>query len=121
MTVTAQGFRLVYDPQAVVDHYPAVRFGQSTRRVNDPRLVYSDSHNWMYCMLKHFSPLRRVVFVIWSLLVGMGNRHGVLKYLVTLVHGPWAATRVFWASTAGKIAGIRTYLQARRESTDAAT
>lgn len=114
LQVTGQGFRLVYDPGAVVDHYPAQRFGDSTRELDDLQLVYSDSHNWVYCMLKHFSPVRRLVFLGYALAVGMGNRYGLLKYLARLGQGPVAATRQFVAATAGKIAGVRTYRKARR-------
>ena len=112
--VTSQGFRLVYDPHAIVDHYPAQRFGDSTRQLDDPRLVYSDSHNWVYCMLKHLPPLRKVAFVSYALLVGMGKRYGLVKYLLRLPLGPLAATRLFRASTAGKLQGIRTYLKMKR-------
>ncbi len=114
LQVTSQGFRLVYDPHAVVDHYPAQRFGESTRELDDPQLVYCDSHNWVYCMLKHFSPVRRLVFLGYALAVGMGNRYGLLKYLMRLGQGPGAATRQFLASTRGKIQGVRTYRKARR-------
>ena len=118
LQVTGQGFRLVYDPRALVDHYPAERFGQSTRQLDDPYLVYSDSHNWVYCMLKHLSPVRRIAFLVYALLVGTGNRHGLLKYLARVPYGPVAATRQLVASTTGKMQGIRTYRKTRRSGDD---
>ncbi len=107
--VAQQGFRLVYDPAAAVDHYPARRFGQSTRDLDSPELVYSDSHNWVYCMLKYFSPLRRIAFLGYALLVGMGNRYGLAKCVIRLPCGPARAMRLLAAATAGKFAGIGTY------------
>ena len=77
-------------------------------------LVSSDSHNWVYCMLKHLTGLRKIAFVASAFLVGMGNRYGLLKYLVSLHQGPIAATRLFVASTAGKLKGLRTYRTAKR-------
>ncbi len=118
LQVTGQGFRLVYDPRAVVDHYPADRFGESTRELDDPGLVYSDSHNWVYCMLKHLSPLRKVAFLVYALLVGTGNRYGVLKYLARVPYGPVAATRQLVASTAGKLQGVRTHRRTRGNGND---
>jgi cellulose synthase/poly-beta-1,6-N-acetylglucosamine synthase-like glycosyltransferase len=112
--VKAQGFRLLYDPELVVDHYPAQRFDTSTRVKTDPNLVYSDSHNWVYCMCKHLGPLRRAVFVAYALLVGGGTRYGLLKWWWSLPRNPRGATRQFVASTRGKLAGLRTWYQARR-------
>jgi len=109
LSVARQGFRLVYDPEAIVDHYPAQRFGQSTRQLEALHLVSSDSHNWVYCMLKHLTGLRKIAFVASAFLVGMGNRYGLAKYLVSLPRGPIAATRLFVASTAGKLRGLHTY------------
>jgi cellulose synthase/poly-beta-1,6-N-acetylglucosamine synthase-like glycosyltransferase len=114
--VRAQGFRLLYDPALVVDHYPAQRFDTSTRVKTDPNLVYSDSHNWVYCMFKHLGPLRRGVFLAYALLVGGGTRYGLLKWLRLLPRDPRGATVQFLASTRGKLAGWRTWRRARRES-----
>lgn len=114
--VRGQGFRLLYDPELVVDHYPAQRFDTSTRVKTDPNLVYSDSHNWVYCMFKHLGPFRRGVFLLYALLVGGGTRYGLLKWLRLLPRDPRGATVQFLASTRGKLAGLRTWYRARRES-----
>ena len=113
--VRGQGYTLIYDPAAIVDHYPAERFDSSTRVTTDPDLVYSDSHNWVYCLFKHFGPAQRWVFLAYALLVGGGTRHGLLKWLLALPRGPLAATSQFWASTRGKLAGVRTYYGRRTE------
>ncbi len=116
--VRQQGGKLIYDPRIVVDHYPAERFGESTRKVTDPSLVYSDSHNWVYCMLKYMSPIYQICFFLYALSVGMGTRYGLLKYLMVLPRGPWAATRQFWAATRGKLAGLYTYWRWRVDRHD---
>jgi hypothetical protein len=112
--VRAQGYRLIYDPRAVVDHYPAARFDSSTRRKTDPALVFSDSHNWVYCLLKYLGPVRRGALMAYALGVGSGTRLGLAKWLVALPRGPRDATAQFVASTRGKLAGLRTYHLARR-------
>ncbi len=121
LSITRRGFRLVYDPEAIVDHYPAQRFDESTRQLNSLALVSSDSHNWVYCMLKHLTGLRKIAFVASAFLVGMGNRYGLVKYLVSLPWGPIAATRLFVASTAGKLKGLRTYRTAKRATSESGT
>jgi len=114
LSVGEQGFRLIYDPGAMVDHYPAPRFDAFGRRLDSPELAASDSHNWVYCMLKHLPGLRKVVFLVSAFLVGMGNRYGLLKYLLSLPRGPIAATRLFVASTVGKLKGLHTYRTVRQ-------
>jgi len=121
LSVGEQGFRLVYDPDAMVDHYPAPRFDAYGRLMYNPALVAADSHNWMYCMLKHLSGLRRIAFVASAFLVGMGNRYGLVKYLVSLPRGPIAATRLFVASTGGKLKGIHTYQAAKQTAGESET
>lgn len=111
--VRGQGYRLIYDPAAIVDHYPAQRFDTSTRVKTDPNLVYSDSHNWVYCLFKHFGPVQRAVFLIYALVVGGGTRYGLVKWMLALPRGPAAATVQWWASTRGKLAGLRTYYRGR--------
>ena len=116
LTVAQGGCRLLYDPQAVVEHYPAARAGASTRRLDDLRLVFSDSHNWTYCMLKHLPPGRRVAFLAYATLVGMGNRIGLVKYLLQGWRRPGRATRQLSAALRGVAAGLRSWRAARREA-----
>jgi len=112
--VTSQGYRLIYDPVAAVDHYPAARFDASTREKTDANLVYSDSHNWTYCLFKYLGPVQRWVFLAYALLVGGGTRYGLIKWLLALPESPSDVTRQLWASTRGKLAGVRTLRRARR-------
>lgn len=107
--IRGQGYRLVYDPRAVVDHYPSARFDTSTREKTDTGLVASDSHNWVYCLLKHIKGPRRLCFLAYALLVGVGTRYGLAKWLLALPTGPRQATAQFVASTRGKLAGARTF------------
>ncbi len=105
---------LLYDPEALVDHYPADRGAGVSRDVNDPEVVEADSHNWAYCMLKHLPTWAKPIFLAYALLVGQGGRYGVAKWLANLPRRPRAATRQLAASTRGKLRGLRTYLAGRR-------
>ncbi len=109
--VRRQGYRLIYDPLAIVDHYPAPRYGESTRDLASPQAAYNNSHNWVYCLLKYQHPLQQVAFVLYALLVGQGQMPGLAKYLLALPARPLGATRQFVAATKGKLAGLKTYLK----------
>jgi GT2 family glycosyltransferase len=113
MWVRFQGYRLIYDPAAAVDHYPAQRYGASTRDLASPQAAYNNSHNWVYCLLKYQNPPQQVVFVLYALTIGQGYLIGLTKYLLALPQRPVGATRQFVAATRGKIAGVVTYLRCR--------
>jgi GT2 family glycosyltransferase len=115
--VRRRGYRLVYDPEAVVDHYPAPRHGATHRDLNHPEQVYLDAHNWAYCVLKHSPPAGRLAFLAYAYGVGCGNRLGVVKYLCALPRRPGAATRQWLTTCRGLGAGRREWRQAQREDT----
>jgi len=116
LAVIDQGYRLIYDPQAIVDHITAPRQNWVTRDITDPRLVYSDSHNWVYCLCKHFPRWRRAAFVAYALLVGEGVRYGLLKLLLALPRQGLRAIGQFAAATRGKLAGHRDFVAWQREN-----
>jgi len=101
---------LLYDPEAVVDHYPAARGGGVPRDVNDPVLVRADSHNWVYCMMKHLRWWARPVFIVYALLVGQGACLGPVKWAWSLLRGRRRSLRQVWAATLGKVEGLRTFV-----------
>jgi len=118
---------LLYDPEALVDHYGLERGAGVPRDVNTPEVAEADSHNWVYCMLKHLPTWSKPAFLAYALLVGQGARLGLVKWLGALPSRPASATRQFGAATRGKLRGVRTYLARRRrpkssgpEATDAA-
>jgi glycosyltransferase involved in cell wall biosynthesis len=110
---------LLYDPEALVDHYGAERGAGVSRDVNSPEVAEADSHNWTYCMLKHLPAGSKPVFLAYAFLVGQGARIGLLKWLAALPTRPPSATRQFVAATRGKVRGIATYLAAHRRAPSA--
>lgn len=116
LAVRAQGYRLLYDPEAVVDHYPAPRHGATHRDLNHPEQVYLDAHNWAYCLSKHSGWGSRLAFLIYAFGIGCGNRPGLAKYLCAVPRGPRAATRQWLTACRGLCAGIRDWRQAQADT-----
>ncbi len=110
LAVRARGYRLVYDPEALVNHYPAPRHGATHRDPNHPEQVYLDAHNWAYCVMKHSSAARRAAFLVYAYTLGCGNRLGMVKYLCALPRGPRQATRQWLTTCRGLRAGKRALL-----------
>lgn len=103
---------LLYDPEAVVDHYPADRRDGVGRNVDDPEVVCADSHNLVYCLLKHLPWWARPAFLVYTFAIGQGACLGLAKGLQAGLRRP-GAVRQFWASSRGKLDGVRTYLRTR--------
>ncbi|MGI5817209.1 MAG: glycosyltransferase family 2 protein [Armatimonadota bacterium] len=76
--------RLLYDPLAIVDHYPAPRHFGHPRDSDSLQAVTDLSHDYAYVMLKHLPPARRVAFWLFALLVGQHWRYGALRMLAAL-------------------------------------
>lgn len=104
---------LLYDPEAIVDHYASERGAGITRDVNDPATVRADSHNWVYCMLKHLPWRAKLVFLVYAFVVGQGARIGLLLWVWRAVKGQPRSLRQLGASTLGKLEGLCTYFNAR--------
>ena len=111
---------ILYDPEAIVDHYPSARGGVS-RDIDDPQMVRADSHNWTYCMLKHLRWWAKPVFLAYALAVGQGSRLGPVRWVWRRLKGDPKSLRQVWASTLGKLEGLRTHLTRSRSARPPAT
>jgi GT2 family glycosyltransferase len=113
LTVKATGHRLLFDPEACVDHYPGERFGESSRNLVSTGMLLSDSHNWAYLVAKHSSGPRRLASLGYALLVGSGERLGLLKLCARLPRGPLWAVRQWLTTMRGLRAGLSTWRRQR--------
>jgi len=108
LQVRARGLRIIYDPEAAVDHYPS-----SDMNADVPALARVVNHNQTYVLLKRLPPLRRAGFAIYTVLVGDLNTIGILRvpWLRWRRHWSWATITAHWQ---GKREGFATYLVAKR-------
>ena len=109
LAVRAQGRRIVYDPEALVDHYPSTDYSADSAVLS--RIV---NHNHTYILLKRLPWAGKLLFLAYTFLVGDQNTIGILR-------APWLAWRqrwsraVIWSHFAGKAAGVGSYAAALRE------
>jgi GT2 family glycosyltransferase len=110
LQVRARGLRIIYDPQAAVDHYPS-----SDMNADVPALARVVNHNQTYVLLKRLPPLRRASFVIYSVLIGDLNTVGLLRapWLRWRRHWSWTTIRAHWQ---GKREGYATYVSAKHDN-----
>lgn len=103
------GYKLLYDPTAKVKHYEAAaRSGGAEQKLTDEQ-AYWMSFNTEYVLFKHSYFFQRCAAIIYQVFIGQSLRWGLLSlawYWLRFRKMP----KVFKASLAGRIAGIKTAL-----------
>lgn len=116
--LSRHGWRLIYDPEAKVDHYPAPRLDNpGGRDLRDLRLARLDAHDWMYMVLKHQPWFLRPLSAFYIMLVGTRLRPGLLLGLAQALIRPRQALRTLSASLGGALWGIWTWAGRGRRCT----
>jgi cellulose synthase/poly-beta-1,6-N-acetylglucosamine synthase-like glycosyltransferase len=117
LALKRKGWKLVYDPAIAVDHYPAKRFDEDKRdRLNEVALVNA-VHNETLVLLENLPPARRVVFMLWAILVGTQEALGLIQWLRFLPKEGKLAQRKWLASLRGRWQGLRTWQQSVKVNT----
>jgi len=102
LTVRGAGYKIVYDPEAAVDHYPLQRpDSPAGRNLMDPRQVYLDAHDHCYVLLKHRPGWQMVLWLPYLTLVGSKQVPGFLMMFYHLARGNLSAPKQFWANMRG--------------------
>jgi GT2 family glycosyltransferase len=104
-----RGFRVIFEPRALVYHHPAPRPPELRRHERGPRL-YCYCRNYTYIILKRFPTWRRLVFVGWWFFVGERDAWGLASLAFDKLFGEWRKNRHVAQAWAGKIKGARLWL-----------
>jgi GT2 family glycosyltransferase len=104
------GFKVVYEPRALVFHHPAPRAPELDRQERGPRL-YSYCRNYTYITLKWFSASRRFAFLAWWFLIGERDAWGLGSLVFDKLSGDWRKNRHVAQAWRGKIEGARLWLK----------
>lgn len=107
-----KGFRVIYDPTILVDHFPRPKEGLSI----DSNLAFIINHNQTYLLLKHQPVFRRVCSVIYTLAMGDKATPGVLRLCWELARGEMRIRDHLVPAVRGKIMGFASYVQYCLES-----
>lgn len=102
------GKRVVYDPQILVDHYPAVRPHGDHREGVDRARIHDESHNQLLSIIDGMPATRRTLVIAYGFLVGSASYPGLLNALRLRTRGTKHAWPYFRAAGRGRITAIRT-------------
>lgn len=109
----AAGFRVVYQPRALVLHHVKPRTPELDRANRPPR-AFSYCRNYTYIMMRRLPPWRKLAFLAWWFGIGERAAAGIGALLADALtgrkHQAGEVRRVF----AGKVEGIRLWLRNRK-------
>jgi glycosyltransferase involved in cell wall biosynthesis len=109
LSLRRAGWKLIYDPQVGVNHYPAQRFDEDQRHQFNSIAVVNAVHNETLALLEHLSPMQRLAFLFWSALIGTRDAMGLIQWLRFLPSDGWLAGRKLLASWRGRWQGWQTW------------
>jgi GT2 family glycosyltransferase len=114
LSLRRRGWRVVYDPAILVDHFPAAPVEYDHRDHWDRAILHDRVHNVAYVRLAYDRPPRTLAWLLFSLAVGFrGGGPGLLNLILMLLVGRFDAPGLFAAHLGGLWAGWRTARAAR--------
>jgi cellulose synthase/poly-beta-1,6-N-acetylglucosamine synthase-like glycosyltransferase len=115
LTLKQAGWKIIYDPEIGIDHFRGQRFDEDQRdRFNDVALSNA-VHNETLALLEYFSPLQRVVFLLWAICIGTRDAMGAIQWFRFLWSQGVLASRKYMASLRGRWWGLQTWQQSRNQ------
>lgn len=104
-----KGWKLIYDPKILVDHYCGQRFDEDKRDRFNGIAVTNKVHNETLALLEYFSPLNRLIFLIWAILIGNRGHRGLLQCLRHIPKEGVLSIKKFASSLLGRWLGWQTW------------
>ena len=104
------GWKIIYDPNVAVDHYPAQRFDEDQRNNFNEIAFINLVHNETLVLLEHLPFIRRIVFLFWAVFVGTCDSLGLLQWLRFLPSQGQLAGKKLLASWRGRWQGYKQFV-----------
>lgn len=106
LKVKGQNYKIIFDPNIMVDHHSAPRTISGMRTVNYEG-VYWSNFNYAYIMKQNLGNIKLIIYVLYSFLIGWGGSPGVLYILIQFLR----AEKIEWkeyvySSFCGRIKGL---------------
>jgi len=111
LALKRQGWKIIYDPKILVNHYIAQRFDEDQRNAFNAVAWANKAHNETVGLLDHLPLIRKIIYLAWAFLVGTRDVLGFVQLCRFLPIEKDLAVRKWLASTQGRWQGIRTWMQ----------
>lgn len=116
LTLRRAGWKLIYDPAVAVDHFEGRRFDEDQRNTFSDIALHNVVHNETLILLEHFSPIKRIIFLLWAIMVGTRSTYGFVQWLRFLPSEGTLAGRKLLASLQGRWQGWQTWRQSQHQA-----
>jgi cellulose synthase/poly-beta-1,6-N-acetylglucosamine synthase-like glycosyltransferase len=110
LTLKRAGWKIIYDPNVAVDHYPAQRFDEDQRNNFNEVAFINLVHNETLVLLEHLPFIRRIVFLFWAVFVGTCDSLGFVQWLRFLPSQGQLAGKKLLASWRGRWQGYKQFV-----------
>jgi cellulose synthase/poly-beta-1,6-N-acetylglucosamine synthase-like glycosyltransferase len=110
LTLKRTGWKIIYDPNVAVDHYPAQRFDEDQRNNFNEVAFINLVHNETLVLLEHLPFIRRIIFLLWSIFVGTCDSLGLVQWLRFLPSQGQLASKKLLASWRGRWQGYQQFV-----------
>lgn len=115
LAVRQQGWQLIYDPEIAVDHFRGQRFDEDQRDQFNALALSNAVHNETLALLDYFSTYKRLVFMIWAVLIGTRIAPGFLQYFRLLPREAHLAQKKIAASLTGRWLAYQTWYTSHQQ------
>lgn len=106
LNIKKAGWKLIYDPLVEIDHYQGERFDEDLRGQFNEIAWFNEVHNDTLILLEYLPPIRRSVYLIWTILVGTRKGFGVVQWLRFLPKEGKLASKKWLVSMQGRWQGF---------------
>jgi GT2 family glycosyltransferase len=106
MEVRRNGWKLIYDPEVAVDHYPAIRY-EDPRNTFHSASIYDIAYNETHILLQHLAGSRKLAFMVWAFGIGTSTVPGIANYVRLMLLNRRHATPKYAASVRGRLDAMR--------------
>lgn len=109
MAVQKAGWKLLYDPQVAVDHYPAPRHDEDQRNSFNALALFNMVHNETIVLMRYLEGWKRLPYVVWAVTVGMASSPGFVQWIRLRLQRKQTANQRLAATLRGRWEGLRTW------------
>ena len=81
LALRRNGWKLIYDPQITVNHHHAQRFDEDLRGQFNYLATSNQVHNETLILLDNMTGIRKIVYLLWALLIGTRTSRGIVQFL----------------------------------------
>lgn len=113
LEVKKRGWRIVYDPKVLVDHFPSVRHDEDKRAGFSAVATSNRAHNETLALLEYL-PFGVIPFyLLWAIMLGNRDAPGIFHHQNIRNRDVRLRYDATIASISGRIKGLKTWLNSR--------